>query len=126
MTVPVAEIKLGIGIIKWLSKYFKRISSNKKEKTIVSEIFKELLLGDKSDFAKIESMMMQVENIGAVSPDYMRAKEYVSKAKSSMLGAKSHGTAKKVVKKSAARVGKPTCRKVAKKTSYKRSAAKRA
>lgn len=127
MTVPVAEVKLGVDIIKWLSNYFKRISNNKKEKTIVSEIFKELLLGDKSDFAKIESMMMQVEKTGIVSPEGVRAKEHFFNVKRAVKPAAKIFSAKKVVKKSAARVVTPMRAKaITKKTSGKRSAAKRA
>lgn len=127
MTVTVTEIKLGVDILARLFKFFKGISNNKKGKTILSQIYREILLGDKSDFSKIESMLIQMERIGDVSPEYLKAKEYFDMAKSSKPAAKSFGTAKKVIKKkSATRVGKPTCRKVAKKPSHKRSVAKRA
>ncbi len=126
MTIPVTEIKLGVDILSRLFKFFKGISNNKKGKTILSKIYKEILLGDKSDFSKIESMLIQMEKIGDDSPEYVKAKEYFYMAKSFKPAVKSFGTAKKVIKKSAVRAGKPICGKVAKKPSHKRSVAKRA
>jgi hypothetical protein len=111
MTVPVAEIKLGIDTLKMLFKSFKKIATNKKEKTLISDVYKELLLGDKSDFSKIESKLIQLEKIGADSPDFLKARNYFAQAEPSKGATHRHvgfGTysavKKKAVRKSAGKV----------------------
>ena len=112
MTIPVAEIKLSVDVLSRLFKFIKGISITKKEKTILSNLYRELLLGDNTDFSKIESMLIQLEKIGVDSPDYLTAKEYFSKVKSAKPAAKATptvtcGKKKAPTRKSSAPAGTP-------------------
>lgn len=103
MTIPVAEIKLSVDVLSRLFKFIKGISITKKEKTILSNLYRELLLGDNTDFSKIESMLIQLEKIGVDSPEYLKAKEYFFSAKSSRPAAKPTPTVTSGKKKPPAR-----------------------
>jgi hypothetical protein len=109
MTVTIAEIKIGLDILSRLFKFFKGVSKTNKEKVILSTIYKELLLGDKADIAKIEAMLMQVEKLGSTNPDFVRAKNYFAKARVADVSAARSGKiaikygAMKIVKKSGAK-----------------------
>ncbi len=103
MTIPVAEIKLGMDTLKMLFKSFKKVVNSRKEKTLLSNVYKELLLGDKSDFSKIESMLIKMEKIGADSSEYLKARGHFSQAKSSKGSTHARFGAFKVMKKKAVR-----------------------
>lgn len=112
MTIPVAEIKLSVDVLSRLFKFIKGISITKKEKTILSNLYRELLLGDNTDFSKIESMLIQLEKIGVDSPEYLKAKEYFSRAKSAKPAVKptmtvTSGKKKAATRKSTAPAGTP-------------------
>lgn len=107
MTLPVAEIKLSVDVLSRLFRFIKGISKTKKEKTILSNLYRELLLGDHTDFSKIESMLMQLEKTGADSPEYLKAREYFSRAKSAKPAAKSAPTVTAGKKKAGARKSAP-------------------
>lgn len=103
MTIPVAEIKLSVDVLSRLFTFVKGVSKTKKEKTILSNLYRELLLGDNTDFSKIESMLIQLEKIGVDSPEYLKAKEYFSRAKSAKPAAKPTPTVTSGKKKPPAR-----------------------
>ena len=81
MTITGAEIKVGVDILSRVFKSIKGMFDSKKEKDILSKIYKELLLGGKADLEKVEALLLQVEKLGSSSTDYVRAKGYLENAK---------------------------------------------
>ncbi len=85
MTDPVSTtftaVKIGHDVLKLILTYFKNITSSRKEKDIVSKIYKELLLGDKADAYKIKSWIVQLEQLQSTSPEAIRAMELSRNAK---------------------------------------------
>jgi hypothetical protein len=94
MAVTGTEIKIGVDILSRIFKSFKGVLETKKEKDIISKVYRELLLGDKGDLDKVEAMLLQVEKHGALNPDYVKVKGYFINA-----GAMTGISAKKIVKK---------------------------
>ena len=123
--VTAAEVKIGVDILSRLYKFCHRIFKNKKEKKIVSNIYRELLLGDKSDLAKIEAMLLQLEKTGSVGAELVRAKEYFTNIKSTSKFAVKKVPAAKFGKFAAAKTAKPIRAKVVKKSNSGKELAKR-
>lgn len=120
MAISGADIKVGIDILSRIFKIFKRITKTKAENALISNIYKELLMGDKADYIKIEAMLLQIEKSDCVNPEYLRVKNYYDIARNVKAGYSVIGksaSCKKVVKK---KVAKPvSCRKVANNKSVK-------
>ena len=101
MVVTGAEIKIGVDILSRIFKSFKGVLETRKEKDILSKIYKELLLGDQGDLDKVEAMLLQVEKLGSSSSDFVKAKVYFSKARAGVMTAPKKPASKKVVKSKA-------------------------
>ena len=81
MAVTGAEIKIGVDILSQIFKSFKGVLETRKEKNILSKIYKELLLGKQADIDKVEAMLQQVEKLGSSSSDLVKAKRIFKNAK---------------------------------------------
>lgn len=106
MAISGADVKVGFDIFLKLFKIFKQKANSRKEKVIIDNIYKELLMGGKSDLVKIESLLMQLEKYGSTNPEYIRANNLYNNAliatidKISAIKSKSFGeiTVRKCVK----------------------------
>lgn len=115
MAMSGADVKVGLDILSQIFKTFKKRFQTKKERAIISNVYTELLMGDKADLIKIEAMLMQLKKFDSVNPDYVRANilyNNVRNAKSGKLVViKSKSCIKTVAKKSV----KPRSRAIIKK-----------
>ncbi len=94
MTVTGTEVKIGVDLLARLFGALKELVETRKEKNLLSRLYKELLLGDAADLVKVEAMLLQLRQLGSSSAEFLRAEEYLASAKK---------VAKKVAKKPAAK-----------------------
>ncbi len=94
MTVTGTEVKIGVDLLARVFGALKGLVETRKEKNLLSGIYKELLLGDAADLVKVEAMLLQLRQLGSSSAEFLRAEEYLASAKK---------VAKKVAKKPAAK-----------------------
>ena len=73
-----AEISISANIFSQIFKAIGKRLNTKKEKELISEIYKELLLGEKADMYKVKATILKLENLGSLSPSFLKAKDHIS------------------------------------------------
>lgn len=75
-----AEISISANIFSQIFKAIGKRLNTKKEKKLISEIYKELLLGEKGDMYKVKATILELENLGSSSSSFLKAKDYLISA----------------------------------------------
>jgi hypothetical protein len=124
-TLGLGEAAVALAAFKGLLGWAKKALDGRRAKKLISEGYRQLLLGDRCDFGKVESITAELEKLKDTSPDGIRLAASYSRARKPVATKKGK---RKAAKRPARRrsAAKAPARKKAAKRSAKKAAKKRA